>query len=621
MSNKIQLLPDHVANQIAAGEVIQRPASVVKELLENAIDAGATHIKLIVEEAGKTKIQVIDNGCGMTSTDARMCFERHATSKIKNADDLFNLFTKGFRGEALASIAAIAHVDLKTKRCDDEVGCQLEMEGSTLIQEEEVAAQDGTSFSVKNLFFNVPARRKFLKSNNIENKHIIEEFQRVALAHPDIKFEYISNGSEVFNLEKGSFRQRIVGVFGKSYNERLVPIDEETNIVKISGFIGKPENAKKSRGEQFFFVNNRFIKSNYLQHAVTASYDELLPSGTFPSFFIKLDVDPNTVDINIHPTKTEIKFEEEKSIYAIIRSAVKQALGKYNIAPSLDFDQESSFDQFSHIDPDRPIAPPEIKVDKSYNPFQSSQPKESKSYGDSSYTFKSSSIQQGRAEQDWESFFNDLEEEGQITVDYNDDEKNSKLFEDEGLSKNLFFQIQGGFIITQMKGGLGIIDQHHAHERILYEEFIESLEKNTASTQQLLFPENIELTPSDFIVFQEIMEDLNTIGFDIREFGKNAIAVYGTPAELQDENYKQIIDRLIEHINNNPGWLKVDAKDKIAAHLAHLGAISRTKNLSEEEMEHLVARLFQCTQPQFTPNGKPTMVNHSINDLKKKFQH
>ena len=618
MSNKIQLLPDHVANQIAAGEVIQRPASVVKELLENSIDAGSTHIQLIIEDAGKTKIQVIDNGCGMTPIDAKMSFERHATSKIKNAEDLFNLFTKGFRGEALASIAAIAHIELKTKRSEDDLGTIIEIEGSQLVTEDEIACSNGTSFSIKNLFFNVPARRKFLKTHQVENKHIIEEFQRVALAHPNIKFEFVSNGNELFNLEAGSLRQRIVGIFGKSYNERLVPIEEDTNIVKITGFIGKPENAKKSRGEQFFFVNDRFIKSNYLQHAVTGSYDELLPDGTFPSFFIMMEVDPNTIDINIHPTKTEIKFEEEKSIYAIIRSAVKQALGKYNIAPSLDFEQESSFDQFSHVVADRPVSPPEIKVNKSYNPFQTN---ESKSYGDSDYTFKSSSLQSGRAEQDWESFFNDLEADGQIEVEYEDDNKESKLFEDETFGKNLFFQIQGGFIITQMKGGLGIIDQHHAHERILFEEFTHSLANNSGSTQQLLFPENIELSPVDYSTFMDIMEDLNTIGFDIREFGKNTIAVYGTPAEIQDENYKAIIEKLIEQINNNPGWLKVDAKEKIAAELAHLGAISRTKSLTEEEMEHLVAKLFQCAQPQQTPNGKPTMINHSINDLKKKFQH
>lgn len=621
MSNQIQLLPDPIANQIAAGEVIQRPASVVKELLENAIDAGASSIQLIIEDAGKTKIQVIDNGQGMGPVDARLCFEKHATSKIKKVEDLFNLSTKGFRGEALASIAAIAHVELKTKRSDDEVGTLIEIEGSEIVTDKECASANGTSFCIKNLFYNVPARRKFLKSDSVETKHIIDEFQRVALPHPEISFQLTNNNSEIYNLNDGSLRQRIVAVFGKSFDEKIVPVKEDTSIVDVEGFIGKPENAKKTRGEQYFFVNDRFIKSSYLQHAVSKAYDDLLAEKAYPSFFLFLKIDPESIDVNIHPTKTEIKFEEEKSIYAIIRSAVKQALGKYNITPSLDFEQESSFDKFGTFNPSEPVSPPEIKVDKTYNPFEkgskSSESKSSYDYSNSRASY-SQGFKTGREEQNWETFFNDLEEKGEIV--YEEEKEQETLFDKE-VGSSLFFQIQGGFIITQMKDGLIIIDQHHAHERVLFEQFINAVEGRVSSTQQMLFPENIELTTTDYIFMEDILPDLQAMGFDIRPFGRNTLAIYGAPAELHDANVKVLIESLLDHAKNNSGWLNNDFQERLARRLAHLGAIGRTKKLSTEEMEALVGQLFQCQQAQHTPDGKPTMIKHGLKDLQKQFQH
>jgi len=621
MSNHIQLLPDPIANQIAAGEVIQRPASVVKELLENAIDAGSTNIQLIIEDAGKTKIQVIDNGQGMSPVDARMCFEKHATSKITKVEDLFNLSTKGFRGEALASIGAIAHVDLKTKRTEDETGTLIEMEGSEIISDKECASVDGTNFCIKNLFYNVPARRKFLKSDSVETKHIIDEFQRVALPHPEIAFQLVNNNSEVYNLTSGSLRQRIVSLFGKSYDEKIVPVKEDTSIVDVKGFIGKPENAKKTRGEQYFFVNDRFIKSSYLQHAVTKAYDSLLAERAYPSFFLFLDIDPESIDVNIHPTKTEIKFEEEKSIYAIIRSAVKQALGKYNVAPSLDFDQESSFDQFGSFNPAEPVSPPEIKVDKTYNPFESQRPERS-SGGSSSFSNSRNSytegFKSGREEQSWKSFFDDLESKGEIV--YEEEKEQETLFDKE-VQSNLFFQIQGGFIITQMKDGLVIIDQHHAHERVLYEQFLKSVEDQSSGVQQLLFPENIELNASDYVMLEGVLPDLVDMDFDIRPFGKNTFAIYGAPAELSDTNVKALIESLLDHAKANSGWLSNDVQEKLARKLAHLGAVGRTKKMTAEEMEALVGQLFQCQQVQSTPDGKPTMIKHGLRDLQKQFLH
>ena len=507
MSDIIQLLPDHVANQIAAGEVVQRPASAVKELLENAVDAGSTKIDLIIKDAGKTLIQVVDNGCGMTETDARMSFERHATSKIKNADDLFAIKTKGFRGEALASMAAIAHVELKTKIVDIDLGSQIIIEGSEIISQEPVSCNNGTSLSIKNLFYNVPARRNFLKSNGVETRHIIDEFERVALTHPDIHFTMNHNGNEVFNLASSGLRQRVVNVLGKKYNDRLVPIEEYTNILNVTGYIVKPEFSKRTRGEQFFFVNNRFIKSTYLNHSVTSAFRELIAKDQFPSYFIYLEVEPNTIDINIHPTKTEIKFEDEKSIYAIIHSAVKNSLGKYNIAPSLDFTQETSFN-VPPLKEGQTIVQPVIKVNPGFNPFETN-----KESSINSFKKKNISQQQLTANLD---FLDQNKSQNLKNADINSDntglERNwSGLVDAEKEVKT--YQLHRKFILTQTGSGLLIINQQRAHQQILFEQFIFELNRNTAETQKLMFPKTIELKNTDFELIREVLNEIKHIGF------------------------------------------------------------------------------------------------------------
>ena len=495
MSDIIQLLPDHVANQIAAGEVVQRPASVVKELLENAIDANATSIKLLVKEAGKTLVQVIDDGSGMSVTDARLSFERHATSKISSAEDLFQLKTKGFRGEALASIAAIAHVELKTKREEDELGSLIKIEGSTVTNQEVVVTPKGTSIAVKNLFFNIPARRNFLKSDQVEMRHIMDEFQRVALVHPDISFSMYHNGNDVYVLPKSNFRQRIVAIFGKKSNEKLVPVDEETDIVKIQGFVLKPEFSKKSRGEQFFFVNDRFIKSSYLNHAVTAAFDGLLRERSYPGYFLMLQVDPKTIDINIHPTKTEIKFDNEHDLYAIIKSTIKHSLGQFQIAPVLDFNRDASMDT-PYAYKNKNVTTPSIEVDRSFNPFAD----EAKSPVKTS-SFSSRSQAKGNSES-WEDSFVGLESKITNTrsdfpsMTFESEEVTGSFFDDSEITQEQStLQIQNKYIISKVKSGMMVINQHRAHERILFEEFLQHITINEAMSQQLLFPVILNVTP------------------------------------------------------------------------------------------------------------------------------
>ena len=503
MSDIIKLLPDAVANQIAAGEVIQRPASAVKELLENAIDAGADNISLVIKDAGKALIQVIDNGFGMSETDARLSFERHATSKIKSADDLFRLDTKGFRGEALASIAAIAQVELKTRVEENDLGIQIQIEGSEVKEQEVCSCSKGTSFSVKNLFYNVPARRNFLKSNPVEIKHIIEEFQRVAMVHAEISFSMYNNGNEVFVLKKGSFRQRIVGIFGEKTNQKLVPVDENTDIVSVLGFVGKPEFAKKTRGEQYFFVNDRFIKNSYLNHAVQNAFEELLSKDQFPSYFLKLQIDPAKIDINIHPTKTEIKFEDERSIYAIIRTAVKQALGKNNISPSLDFDQESTFNVPLLRSTDT-IKAPTIKVNRDYNPFESK---------------PVSPVSRKQSTENWEALYDDFEKTTAAIIDHQDQKEEQQVISPEWNSNeevaNLketetqtLIQLHYKYILAQLKSGSLIIDQERAHTRILFETFIENFAKGQGTTQQLLFPETVDFTNADAELVNELKTEI-----------------------------------------------------------------------------------------------------------------
>ncbi|MCO6499741.1 MAG: DNA mismatch repair endonuclease MutL [Vicingus serpentipes] len=614
MSDVIQLLPDSVANQIAAGEVVQRPASAVKELLENAIDAKADTISLVIKDAGKALIQVIDNGVGMSVTDARLSFERHATSKIKTADDLFKIATKGFRGEALASIAAIAQVELKTKNAQSDLGTQIIVEGSEVKEQEPCTCAQGTSISVKNLFFNVPARRNFLKSNTIETKHIIEEFQRVAMVHADISFSMYNNGNEVFNLPKGSFRQRIMGVFGKKYNQRLVPVSEATEIVNVEGFVSKPEFARKTRGEQYFFVNNRFIKSGYLNHAVQNAFDQLLGKDQFPSYFLKLEIDPSKIDINIHPTKTEIKFEDERSIYAIVRTAIKQALGKHNIAPTLDFDQETTFNTPLLKKTDT-IKAPTIKVNPNYNPFESSTEKRN---NPPSYKKEST--------QNWESLYSSFERDTSEIVESKTQKEEQQVIasdwdtpQEEG-AKTLV-QLHNKFIFTQLKSGFLIIDQQRAHERILYENFLVNLEKGKGNTQQLLFPETIDFSASDAALIIEIESEIKNLGFDFDKKGKNAFEINGIPAELNGMNVSKAFENLLEQFKLNKSELQLDDRENIAISLSRSASIKAGKKLSKEEMNELVDQLFACEMPYSLSNGQPITITLGIEDLNKQFNY
>lgn len=619
MGNVINLLPDSVANQIAAGEVIQRPASIVKELMENSIDSGATKIQLIIKDAGRTLVQVIDNGCGMTEQDARMSFERHATSKITSAEDLFSLCTKGFRGEALASICAIAHVEMKTRRGIDELGFHLINEASTITTQEPTATPEGTSIAVKNIFFNIPARRKFLKSNTVETRHIIDEFQRVALVHPEISFVFINNDNEVYHLESGTFRQRIVAIFGKNYNERLVPIEEDTDIVKISGFIGKPEFAKKTRGEQFFFVNDRFIKNGYLNHAISQAMDDLLPPNGFPTYFILLEVDPAEVDINIHPTKTEIKFGDEKSIYAILRAASKQSLNKYSVAPTLDFDQETSFNAPA-FKSDGMMRQPEVKVDRSFNPFQDESTQQKDKNWSSGNSFKNS---ESRSNFEWNNIYDDPKELknenfddlfGEIEFE-EDKEQQTQLVDQNGDEFNFFKQIYNRFILTLKNGTLICIDQKRAHERVLYEYFLTAMETQKINTQQLLFPESMSLQASDAELLRGILPELQQMGIDINEFGKTDFVVNGLPADLHELNPTQLIEQLLEQFKLNTDEVKVDKRDSLAKNLSRNISIKRGQKLEIEEIKSLIQQLFLCESPLVSPSGRSTFFNFSPEEI------
>jgi DNA mismatch repair protein MutL len=617
MSNLIKLLPDSVANQIAAGEVVQRPASAVKELIENAIDAGATSVQLIVKDAGRTLIQVIDNGCGMSETDARMCFERHATSKIKETTDLFNLRTKGFRGEAMASIAAVAQVEMRTKLVGDDVGVKINIEGSKIISQEPIQTPQGTSISVKNLFFNIPARRNFLKSNAVEMRHIVDEFERVALTHPDVEFKLISNDSEMFNLQIGSLRQRIVAVFGKNFNQKLVPLNEDTTIVNLTGFIGKPEFAKKKRGEQFFFVNKRFIKSNYLNHAIMNAYKDLIPHKSYPSYFIYMEVDPSTIDINIHPTKTEIKFEDEKSVYAIISSAIKKSIGQYQVAPSLDFEAETSFN-VEPLQKGQEIKIPQIKVNPEFNPFE----KEKNSGGgqQSGGSKISHSFKLPKRDFSQQSALTDLYmQNASVTIeDIGEDKEQEKLIEVESQKK--IFQIHNKYIFSQLKSGYILIDQQRAHERVLYERFLHSLSNEQNLSQQQLFPVNIEFTPGDFAIISEIWEEIKLIGFDIEQFGNNAIAVNGIPSDLKQTNIEELFEKIIEQFKNNSNELKLNIKESVARAMAKNMAVKAGKKMTSVEIETLVDQLFACETPYYSPTGKKVVVTITLDDLEKQFE-
>ena len=623
MSSIIQLLPDHVANQIAAGEVVQRPASVVKELLENAVDAKATDIKLIIKDAGKSLVQVIDNGLGMSITDSRLCFERHATSKIRHAEDLFSLHTKGFRGEALASIAAIAHVEMKTKQDQDELGTHIIIEGSKFISQEPSVLPKGTSFAVKNLFFNIPARRNFLKSETVEQRHIVDEFQRVAMAHPNIHFTMYHNGSEMFNLPISNFRQRIVNLFSGKTNEKLVPVKEETEILNLHGFIGKPEFSKKNRGEQFFFVNNRFIKSGYLHHAVMAAYDGLLSAGAQPSYFLYLDVPPHTIDINIHPTKTEIKFDDEHALYAILRSSIKHSLGQFNVAPVLDFERDPNLDtpyQYQNKEAEYPT----IQVDRSFNPF-SDGPSESRLEKQKSSTSfaTSSNYKKTETQPSWESLYVGLKQASYDIAEmtFENDAVSSSLFEENEIEQEAkrTYQIHKKYIVSPIKSGMVIINQKRAHERVLYEEFLTSMTVHQAASQQLLFPLQLYFSSSEIELLAELKSSLQNTGFAFDSINEDHILISGLPVNVTESQISIVLEELLSDLQDGIPDNSFSQNDTIAKSMAKSLAVRTGTYLTEKEQENLVHNLFACKEPNVSPFQKPTFITMSVEDLDKKF--
>jgi DNA mismatch repair protein MutL len=600
MSDIIQLLPESIANQIAAGEVVQRPASVVKELMENSIDAGATEITLIVKDAGKSLVQVVDNGLGMSETDARMSFERHATSKIRASEDLFKIKTMGFRGEALASIAAVAQVELKTKTETEELGTSIVIEGSALKSQSNTSCKQGTTMLVKNLFFNVPARRNFLKGNPVEMRHIIDEFQRLALARPDLAFNLYQNDLEVFNLKPGKLSQRIVGLFGKNYREQLVPCNEDLEEMTLKGYIGKAQFIKKSRGEQYFFVNDRYIKSNYLNHAVVSAYENLIPEGTFPFFVLFIDIDPKHIDVNVHPTKTEIKFDDERHLYSLIKTSVRRALGSFNITPSLDFDFDTNF-----------------RLHSAQAPATSGGlSSEERNYGQ----FKNTDRELANLK-NWEQLYagalsdetleaeakREAAEKGEpmsITFESVLNKREDVSPEVANEEKDKFFQADFSFIVTPVKSGIMIIDQQSAHERIFYEQYLAMLKKNSGSSQQLLFPETLELNPSDFSLVTELENEIRAVGYAFEYFGNNSIVINGVPSLMQTDSGKEVFKGVLEAYKKNFLEYKDGSMENLARSMAVNSGIKRGKKLNTQEMKNLIDRLFGCSNPNYAPNGQ-----------------
>lgn len=610
MSDTIHLLPDHIANQIAAGEVIQRPASAVKELMENAVDAGATQIKLIVNDAGKALIQVIDNGKGMSITDAQNAFARHATSKISTIEDLFQIRTMGFRGEALASIAAVAQVSLKTKRAEDEVGTLVEIENSKVTNCSAVAQETGTSISMKNLFFNVPARRNFLKSNAAELKHIIEEFTRVALSFPEIFFSLTSNGQDVYHWEGGSFKQRAIQVLGNNYQTKLVAVGEQTDYLTVSGFVGKPETARKTRSDQYFFVNRRFIKSAYLHHAVANAFEGLLSKDSYPSYIIYIDVDPSQIDINVHPTKQEIKFEDDKIIYAFVQAAVKHALAQFSIAPSLDFSLDADIQQLDAIQ--KPFTTDKIQTATSNSLYAGFTQK-----NQAHFIPKSSNA----GDTDWKSFFTNIPGTSSDSSEISEDALPNESYivkpssmglykEDEGLSvieDALLLQLHNTYIIAPTQSGCIILHQQLAHERVLYEKY-QKASSHPHATQKSLFPVVLELSPSDAILLDEMLEDLSIIGYEIESFGSNSFIIQGIPADVLSGNEKNAIELLLEQFKHFTGEVKYSKREKLIRCMSRQMAIKAGQSLSQKEMHSIIQSLSECDIPNVTASGAPTYI-------------
>ncbi|MCC7507345.1 MAG: DNA mismatch repair endonuclease MutL [Saprospiraceae bacterium] len=622
MADVIQLLPENVANQIAAGEVVQRPASVVKELLENAIDAGASQLKLIVRDAGKTLIQVVDNGCGMSEPDARMCFERHATSKIHDAKDLFAIHTFGFRGEALASIAAVAQVELRTRRAIDELGTRIVIENSAVVTQEPCQCPVGTNLAVKNLFFNVPARRNFLKSEPVEMRHVLDEFQRVAMAYPDLFFSLHHNDQEIFHLPPGTLRQRVVKIFGDAVNKKLVPVQEETDILKISGFVGKPDYFKKARGEQLFFVNHRFIKSNYLHHAVVSAYEDLLPADTYPLYVLFLEIDPSRIDINVHPTKQEIKFDDERLVYNYLKVTVRHALGSHNITPTLDFEQEPAFQP-------TPVRTPSLRPGN----------ESSGSVRDYSRPDRPESLDQSNL-RNWQRLYEGLELIGQQPQSVQPADEEEPLFPNEpafqvrpsdenatlddesgSFSKGQKepYQVHGQYIVSQIKSGFLLIDQQAASERILYERYLEALRERPAAMQKAMFPKTLHLPAADAALLREILPEVNHLGFDLAEFGGSAFIVHGYPAELGvNGREEELLEKLLDQYKDNLE-LQLGTTENLARSMARSAALRKGQMLGAREMQDLIDQLFACEVPYKSPSGRNCFITFELEELQKRF--
>ncbi len=621
MPDLIQLLPDSVANQIAAGEVIQRPASVVKELVENALDAGATDIRVIVKDAGRTLIQVIDNGMGMSETDARIAFDRHATSKIRSADDLFSIRTMGFRGEALASIAAIAQVELRTRSTDSDLGTQIVISGSKVESQKPIACDKGSNFLIRNLFFNVPARRRFLKSNATELRYIISEMHRVALANPEIGFMLLHNDQPLLNLKPENHRQRIDAIAGKQNNKQHIPVNIETSVVHIYGFIGTPQGARKTIGNQYFFVNNRFMRHSYMHKAVMDAYANLISSDAYPAYYIYLEIDPEKIDVNIHPTKTEIKFEDEQLIWKILNSAIRESLGKHSIVPSIDFDTEGQIDIPVGFNPTE-IHPPQISFNPYYNPFRQ----------ESTYHRSQSAVIP-----DWEELYKGFEKGGEVAGADNDDEDEIILLPSKGNESDVqtsmggiehdrpvedatFFQIKNKYILTPVRSGLMIIDQRRAHERVLFERFINTIRSGKSATQQLLFPEILHPDTDDAVLMKDIMEDLETFGFDIRETEPGIFAISGIPEEFDNSRTISFLDQLLEAYKSGEKDASLEVREQLAAIMARNACMKAGERLSAEDMTILVAKLFQCNTPAYTPTGKRVFTIVKNEEVEKWFR-
>lgn len=596
MADIIQLLPDSIANQIAAGEVVQRPSSVVKELIENSIDAKATRIQLVVKDAGKTLLQVIDDGMGMSETDARMSLERHATSKIRTADDLFRLRTMGFRGEALASIAAVSQFEMKTRMASQDLGTLLVVDGSDVRKQESVACEKGTNIAVKNLFFNIPARRNFLKSNPVEMRHVIEEFQRLAIANPAVAFSLIQGDEQIFDLPPGKLSQRIVNIFGKNYQQQLAPVKEETEQLQVMGYIGRPESARKTRGEQFIFVNNRYVRNNYLNHAVSTAFEGLIPDGSFPFFVLFIDIDPKHIDVNVHPTKTEIKFDDERSVYAIVSASVRQALGAHNLAPAIDFSADVN-----------------VMSKLNHGSFQKDQ------YLDEQFT----SINRSNL-QNWEKMFVPDQPVQSSLLSQHDAKSirfESNFGEKPAVSEErISFQFQNKYIIKVVSNGLLIIDQQSAHERVLFERYLAQLKADHTASQQCLFPQTVHLGASDFALVLEIEREIRALGFQFEVFGKNTLLVSGIPLGVHGEE-KAMFEGFLEQFKANQSELNVPLRENLARSLAKRTAIPSGQKLGREEIDAIVAGLFACPNPNFSPDGKPTFFTFDTSKMESYFRH